>query len=755
MAHLSDSLSSQTGSKMKRIKEYYKLPPHLNPLPRGEREGRGEKLNSYTIKLIKKNNGTAIILMLVVVSVLFIFTSFLVRKVVINATMVEKSGQEQESYAIAKQGILYALDKLSTWQGADPDYDSTTWLNGENWEEEGWNSYDLNDDGESEVQIRIDKDDIPHPEGSDPAFDTTDDDNEDTFYITIESRDSARKLVTLQAIAKNNSPLLDYVRFINSDTSFQDNTFDEVGEGSLIEGDAPFCILGNVSWESGSSNDLRLSGDNKAIIYGSISNEGVTSLKINGSTAKSNYFYFCDPDDASYDDPTLFDTATGHYFSSAHLPSCYDYSETPSPAYYYGGPQSISWPELNEARYHNLASGTNCYIDNPDEINKKSEWDDPSRDNTSDDNDIEDEWFPDAAGSTSYHYYPHAARLVFNATNITQELSDGTVNTIDYSDITNSIIYAEGDISVSGIIPDEKQLTFVSGGNIFIDSNLLKETNSASLALLAKQNIVLNPTLRYGMDSGNTSSNPSWHNPNYSLGNPDNNYTSPTESVPTPFEPHETKTYTLDMDLGRLVTGGRIVLWDYQDGDGGQIKTTLQVLVTRDDSPPSSSSDWDEEVLPFQDVPTSDFYNIDFIPRAFRWIRLNLEAHNGHEIHPQEFNLSEEYFDAIEVPIYAIDAALFTENGTIQVVSGGGIAQDESILPNNNAYEPDTYGLKAPSDSGSYSQRLFFWGTLAETEWTESIPGWGYIAYAYDDNLSSSPPPSLPPSVNLVSLKRK
>lgn len=710
-------------------------------------------------KLIKENNGTAMILMLVVVSVLFIFTSFLVRKVIINTTMVEKSGQEQKSYAIAKQGILYALDNLSTWQGTDPDYDSTTWLNGENWDAGNWNSYDLNGDGESDVQIRIDKDDIPHPEDSDPAFDSADDDNEDTFYITIESRDSARKLVTLQAIAKNNSPLLDYVRFVNSDTVLEDDFFDVAGSSStsLIQGDAPFCILGDVSWASGSSNDLILATDSKALVYGNISNEGVSGLQINGSPAKSKYFYFFDPDNPFYDDPTLFDTAGGHYFSSAHLPSCYDYSETPSPVYYYGGPQSVSWPEIEGTRYQNLATGTNCYLDNDDEKNKETEWSDPSRDNDpSYDNDTEkDEWFQDVEdSSTSWHYYPYAPRLVLNTTNISQELSDGTVNTINYSDITNSIIYAEGDISLSGIIPDGERLTFVSGGNIFIDSNLLKQANTASLALLAKQNIVLNPTLRYGMDSGNTSSNPSWYNPDYSLGNPDNNYTSPTESVLTPFEPDETKTYTVDIDFGRVVTGGRIVLWDYQNESEAQMETTLQVWVTRDDSPPSSSSDWDEEVLPLEDVPTSDFYNIDFIPRAFRWIRLNLEARNGH-IHPQEFNLSEEYFDAIEVPIYAVDAALFTDNGALEVVTGGGMDQDERVLPNNNAYQPDGDELKAPNDSGNFSQRLFFWGTLAETEWTESIPGWGYIAYAYDDNLSSSPPPALPPSVNLVSLKRK
>jgi len=747
---------------MKKIKEYYKLPPHLNPLPRGEREGRGEKLNSYTIKLIKKNNGTAIILMLVIVSVLFIFTSFLVRKVVINTTMVEKSGEEGKSYAIAKQGILYALDKLNTSEGTSPDYDSTSWLNGENWDAGDWNSYDLNGDGVNEVEIRIDKDDIPHPEDSDPAFDSTDDDDgdENEKYLTIESRDSVRKLVTLQAIAKNNNPMLDYVRFVNSDTLLGDDFFDAAASGSasLIQGDAPFSVLGDVSWASGSTNNIILSGtESKAIIYGSIGNEGVTSLKINGSTAKSNYSYFFDPDDSSYDNPDLFDTATGHYFSSAHLPSCYDYSETPNPVYYYGGPQSVSWPEIKETRYQNLASGTNCYINNPGEVNLESEWsvhdkdNDPSYDNDTD----KDEWFQDTGTSTSYHYYPHAARLILNATNISQELSDETLNTIDYSDISNNIIYAKGDISVSGIIPGGQKLTIVSGGNIFIDSNLLKQTNSASLALLAKQNIVLNPTSRYAIALSTPPTGPWTGNVSQSLGNRDWNYATPgTATISIP--PDSTLTYTLDLDLGKVVTGGRIALWDYQNESQAQLETTLQVWVTRDDLPPASSSNWDEVVHPYQDVPTTGSYNIDFIPRTFRWIRLELKVTNTHPINPQDFNLESEGFDAIEIPIYAVDAALFSEDGSLEVVTGGGIDQEGSILPNNNAYQPEsTGGLKKPSDSGSYSHRLFFWGTLAETEWTGNIPGWGYIAYAYDDNLSSSPPPSLPPSVSLVSLKRK
>lgn len=688
------------------------------------------------------------ILMLVVVSVLFIFTSFLVRKVVINTTMVEKSGKEQESYAIAKQGILYALDKLNTWQGTAPDYDSTAWLNAQNWDAGNWNSYDLNGDGESEVQIRIDKDDIPHPENSDPAFDSIDDDNGDEPYITIESRDSARKLVTLQAIAKNNSPLLSYIRFVNSDTLLEDDFFAASGSSStsLIQGDAPFCVLGDVSWASGSTNDIILSStESKTIIYGSIGDGGVSSLQINGSTAKSNYSYFFDPDDPSYDDPTLFDTAGGHYFSSAHLPSCYDYSETPSPVYYYGGPQSASWPEIKEERYESLASGTNCYINNSDEINKTSEWDDPSRDNDpSYDNDTdENEWFQDVAGSSaSYHYYPHAARLVFNATNITQELSGGTINTIDYSDITNSIIYAEGDISVSGIMPDEQQLTIVSGGNIFIDSNLLKESNTASLALLAKKNIVLNPTIRYGV----TCPDSSWqNNPGAALGNPDGTRTYPgtgTVSIP----PDTTLTYTLNLDLGKLMTGGRIVLWGYEDGEGSQIDTTLDVLLSRD------AASWDT-ILTDED-PSGD-YHLDFTPQTFRWVRLELQVKNNHSSQEQDFNLESEGFDAIEIPIYAVDAAIFTQDGSLEVVTGGGIDQEGSILPNNNAYQPESTEPRTPSDSGSYSQRLFFWGTLTETEWIGSISNWGYIAYAYDDNLSSSPPPSLPPSVNLVSLKRK
>jgi len=707
------------------------------------------------IKMMKKNHGTAIILSLVVVSVLFILTSFLVRKVVTNTTMVEKAGEEQKSYALAKQGILYALDQLNTWDGADPDYDPTDWpeTGNKNWIELDLDDKDEDNDvttGDKECRVRVDKDDLP------PNVFVSPDPNDNSNYITIESQELPKKLVNLQAITKNTSPLLDYVRFINSDTIFGDQTFGDPNDDDyLIQGDAPLCILGNVTWESGSSNNLTLSNsDSKALIYGNISNGGVDELKINGNNAKQGYYYFFDPDDPSYNDPDLFDTDEGHYFSLVHLPSCYDYSEPgSSPAYYYGGPQSASWPEIEETRYQNLASGTNCYLNNPGEVNLETEWSDPLRDNnTSYDNDMEYEWFQDTAGSTSWHYYPYAPRLVLNTTNISQKLSDGAVNTIDYSDITNNIIYAEGDISVSGIIPDGKQLTFVSGGNIFIDSNLLKKTNDASLALLAKKSIVLNPTLRYAVEVASVSPEEPWqNNPSAALANPDDVWTYPGTgiiSIPSGI----TNTYIIDLDLGRLITGGRIVLWNYEEGGSPQVITEVDIRLSRQDLPPYYPADWDFAILGL-DPPDGD-YHIDFTPQTFRWVRLELRVENTNP-NPQNFTLSSEGFDAIEVPIYAVDAALFTEDGTLEVVTGGGVAQDESILPNNNAYQPESTEPRTPSDSGSYSQRLFFWGTLAEPEWTGNIPGWEYIAYAYDDNLSLNPPPSLPPSVNLVSLKRK
>ncbi|GAH56188.1 unnamed protein product, partial [marine sediment metagenome] len=172
---------------------------------------------------MKNNQGTAIILSLVIVSVLFILTSFLVRKVLTNTAMMEKAGEEQESYGLAKQGVLYALDKLNTWDGIEPDYDPTDWTPNEV-EQGNWSDY-------SNYSLMVYKDYIPTSGGY----------TQKDGYITIESRDLPKKLVTLQAIADNTSPLLEYVRFINSDVSF----LSLQGFGDSANG-APFHINGDL-----------------------------------------------------------------------------------------------------------------------------------------------------------------------------------------------------------------------------------------------------------------------------------------------------------------------------------------------------------------------------------------------------------------------------------------------------------------------------------------------------------------------------
>jgi len=687
-------------------------------------------------RLLKENNrGAALILAIFIVAMLFIFASFLVRRVLTNTVMVKKVKDEQTGYALAKKGILYALDRLNNSD------------KGEDWPgNSDWNNYNLDNDADTgdesgnDVSMKVSKN-VPLSE-----------------YITIEAEDLPKKLVTLEGISNYTSPLLKYVRFINSDTTFGNNTF---GDSGMIRGEAPFCILGDLTWQ-GTSNDITLTSPNVAKVSGSIINGGSAIVRINGSSPVSGYSYF------TQSDRKRFDTAEGVYFDGHHLPSCYQYSGLfpPTPSdYYTGSVKSPFWPYINEERYKDLASGTNCYIDNADEINMKTEWLDYANDNdisTPYDNDTIDEWFDDADGSTnpaftsvSYHYYPRAARLILNNNNLTEVLSGGTTNTINYSSITNDIIFAEGDISVSGIIPAGERLTIVSGGNIFIDSNLLKEDNNASLALLVKKHIVLNPTLRYAVGTGNTSTNESWYQPDYVLGNSDSNYASPTDSTGVTLPADGEKTYTLDIDMGKLVTSGRIALWDYKDAEETNLKTKLEVLITREDDPPADDSSWNQ-ILTYTNVGTTSPYLINFIPKTFRWIRLNLRAHNTDDSSEHTFDLSNEQLDAIEVALYGINACLFAENDSLKVVTGGEVDQDNSILPNNDAYK--TCGTPSGTDGN-----LTFWVTLAECfhepidEWTGTGASskWPNIVYTYDSALASNPPPHLPPSVNLVSLRRK
>ena len=95
------------------------------------------------IKKNKNDRGVALIFALLIVTVLFTLSSFLISKVLINTRMVEKISSEEENYSLAKAGILYAIDRLNNWSGESPDYDSTDWPGNTN-----WNEYEMEGSGQ-------------------------------------------------------------------------------------------------------------------------------------------------------------------------------------------------------------------------------------------------------------------------------------------------------------------------------------------------------------------------------------------------------------------------------------------------------------------------------------------------------------------------------------------------------------------------------------------------------------------------------
>ena len=115
---------------------------------------------------------------------------------------------------------------------------------------------------------------------------------------------------------------------------------------------------------------------------------------------------------------------------------------------------------------------------------------------------------------------------------LSQDLLDPSLNKaavgLPFVTPFSGVIYAEGNIRIRGIIPQGKQLTVVSGGNIFIEGNLMKPRlpnglpdNTSAIALLAKENIVVNTTLfidpELGTEAGGWNEQdaplnfPSWH----------------------------------------------------------------------------------------------------------------------------------------------------------------------------------------------------------------------------------------------------
>jgi len=683
------------------------------------------------IEKFKKNEeGAALILTILIVGVLFILSSFLVNKVLVNTKIIEKAKEEEESYAIAKEGIVYAVEQLNTSDQA------TDWPGNPN-----WNNYNLDnkvntgDESGNDVRMKVEKDTPPG-------------------YITIKSTDLPKKLVTLQGIADYKSPLTKYVRFINSDTTFGDITFGSFDSNAMIQGTTtpaltptPLCILGDLTWESGSSNDLTLTSDDKAVVYGKITSfDETTTLTINANPPDSGYHYYTDPTNPS--DSKLFDTAGGQYFDLAHLPSCYD-SSSGSPTFYYGGPRSIFWPEINENIYSSLVGGNESdYYISGTPADEHAEWY-PSSFPSS-----ETGWSETYEGSGIYFYTGTGTLVVLDGNGessgtpeqigIDDGLGEGTAGNdiIELSEWrsypSNGLIYSPGNIRILGMIDNDTtsyNLTIVSGGTIYIEGNIVKENDGSSLALLAKDWVTLNPTHKF------TGGKVCKMEPEYydSTGGDidwDFRPDAPGSSWGTKLSATTGEMCTIAVfDLGYPVLGNRITLKDLT------LKQywTLKIYV-------SNNKECDKDTVEANDILFGQYGEVitkttkifDYpggTPINFRYIKIFLETTSSTAPTPFQAN--------------AITVSLAGGAGG----AGGDGTWNGKPLINTLCFAQRKSWAVIPGNGTAYP--IVIGGCIAENEFDkdkEQPSGWSGISYRYDSNLSSN---LFPPSVNLVSLKRE
>ena len=682
--------------------------------------------------ILKNNQGTAIILSLIIVTVLFILTSFLIRKVVTNTMMVRKTKEEQESYALAKQGILYSLDQLNTSKGYSPDYDPTDWPGDTNW-------HDYNLDGDISTGDSSGNDITLKVEKGTPAG-----------HITIESQDLPKKLVTLQAIAKNNSPLLEYVRFINSDVSFTaGQTFDDTTYGSLVHinenlilTDANFLYLNTVEGDrlevageirpATSSTTVTISdpAGNLSDVTLDADDDNTDGYKCGFTKDASGNLLASEKFDTVYDDVVQ---DNGRYFDGAHLPSSYDESGV-SPRYVTGN-ALLRWPLINEERYENLVggSGTPYYVDVAavSSDDESGTWYDITASG----------WIDDRTGSTpsagstrSATYTSPTAVLVVLDGNGNLSGTAGQVGVDDgegggtannnviesgewRSYPTTGVIYSPDNLRVLGIIgddgstPSDYELTIVSAGTIYIESSVAKGTSGSSLALIAKDWITLNPTHRF-INQDMITYTGTWNNPFNIRGESDNNQMDVTVG------PGATDIIAV-LDLGQNVTTDTIRLKKVNFPDAAGY-LTLKVYGSNDSAPSTVGdqqfgSDYTTEIN--DDLP-------DFVrgegPHTFRYVKLWLD--NADSSNPYSV-----YFDAVEIPLTSINAVCFAQDNSWAVISG-----------NISGYSFTVNGGVAENQ---FEQR---------SNW---FTNWPSIGYVHDSSIAS--PPALPPSVNLASLKRK
>jgi len=719
-------------------------------------------------KLLKRDQGTAIILSLVIVSVLFILTSFLVRKVLTNTTMVEKTGKEQESYALAKQGILYAVDQLNTAEGYDP----TDWTPNEV-EQGNWSDY-------SNYSLMVYKDHIPTSSGY----------TKKEGYITIESRDLPKKLVSLQGVAEyKNHPLLGYVKFINSDIDLTTGqTFNDTTYGSLIHinGDLTLTDVNFLYLNTDRGDRLEVTGEIKPKVSsttvtisdpaGNLSN---VTLDANNDNTDGYRCGFSRDASGNLLAKEKFDTVydnivknNGRYFDGAHLPSSYDQSGA-LPRYVTGN-ALLRWPLINEKRYWDNLNGTTKLADiaiASDDCGKRGNsdfsprywWDDRYPSDATHDygyadidgSTVDDVYWRREGSATSYNYTPPGVHLIFSATQDLDPSTSGTTErlmrvnddattdlpaeyetsaSISYSLFTSEdIIFCEKDVRVNAVLP--RDLTIVSGGNIYIDSNIY--TNGHSLALLAKEDVLLNATHRWvtGYEGDN------WNDDGTSAAN----LAGVTDANVSRAEINKGESLEQILNFGggtcaQIVTTDRFILrgCNYEVYKDNFLNFTAEVDL--------GGENW--QSLTINSVPAFPIIGpasgsativleTPSTPLSFSRIRLTATG-DGTGADPVGWV----QVDAIEVPITNIDRmAIFAENGSWYIIAGNGASA------NNDQQESFTLNL-------AISEQNF----EDKSKWDGTDPGlqeatWNDITYMHDSTLAFNP--ALPPSVNLVSLKRK
>ncbi|RLE09740.1 hypothetical protein DRJ00_03385, partial [Candidatus Aerophobetes bacterium] len=312
---------------------------------------------------------------------------------------------------------------------------------------------------------------------------------------------------------------------------------------------------------------------------------------------------------------------------------------------------------------------------------------------------------------------------------------------------SNGIIYSPGNLRVLGMIGDDNgtpsnpdddtsyNLTIVSGGTIYIEGNLLRGTAGSSLALLAKDWVVLNPTHIFtgGYFTGTLEfetygeeGEVRWKFMDNLIGEEDN--------LQAMYQVKEGGIITLMvLDFQRMMTFNTLTFM--------KLHLNEHWLLSVWGSNNSEFSTDGDILLGEVTTPVLE-QDVDFVsenPITCRFVKIYLEDQREN---PGEGWEAPFKIDAIKVLLKGGAGGDGTWNGE-PVVSGLFYAQEKSwaVIPGN-----------FPDKDKDYP--IVIGGCIAENEQeqSEKWSDWSDISYIYEDLAT---PPYLPPSVNLVTLRRK